>query len=88
MQTTLDVTATSSVEVNVEPVRNSTIISDEYANYLFKVFSTEGLLQNTIEKQLESEENEAEDIQRGYDAYLKHEKKQHKPTEYIRVGKK
>ena len=89
MQTTLDCNNTSSVQVTVDAVRNSTLsYTDEHLDYLYEHFSSERSIQRQIEKKLEDEENERNDIL-DMDAFNRsYEKGSYKPVEYIRVGKK
>ena len=89
MQTTLDCNTTSTVEVNVDAVRNSTLdYSEEHIDYLYEHFSSERCIQGQIEKHLEEEENEKLDILRGDEFNRSYEKNSFKPVEYIRVGKR
>lgn len=88
MQTTLDCNTTSTVQVNVDAVRNSTLnYSEEHIDYLYET-SFERSIQKQIERKLEDEENERNDIL-DMDAFNRtYEKDSYKPVEYIRVGKK
>lgn len=89
MQTTLDCNTTSTVQVNVDAVRNSTLkYTEEHIDYLYET-SFERSIQKQIERKLEDEENERNDIL-DMDAFNRTYEKDssYKPVEYIRVGKK
>ena len=86
MQTTLDCPATaSSTPVTVEP-RNSTILSDEHIEYLYRN-SSEAMLDIQIEQKLREEKQETDELRRRYEEFQQYDTPK-KSQKYIRVGKR